>query len=320
MDNGFYMPFAASAAQRYVLFQSLYDASQSQDHNWDQVVALLSRGAQTAQRAHLDSLAQQFADGQQVVMDELREGGLFREWELQFMRLGLAVGNLARVYLRLAEHYRFQVECHQRLLRRLVGVAVAAVLLASAVPLCLSAVGVMPPALVLSAVVYGTVPLLVLASLVAAALLHRGLRAALHRVLYRLPGVGTALAQYQHYHYINHLAECVGADFQLHQALTQSARRMPDTPVKSRYYSVANSVEKGNPLSAALLAAGVLEGVNFAALPSGLAPGEVPAQLGLAMHRRCQRNLRFWARAVPDALMLACTAYVLSINAWFLWR
>ena len=106
-----------SPAQRFVLFQSLYQASQSGDNNWDQLVALLSKGQRAAQRAQLDSVAAQFADGQRVVMDELREGGVFLEWELQFLKLGLAVGDLAKMYLRLAEHYRLQAEFQQNFSR-----------------------------------------------------------------------------------------------------------------------------------------------------------------------------------------------------------
>jgi type II secretory pathway component PulF len=104
-----------SPAQRFVLFQSLYQVSQSGENNWDQVVALLSKGQQAAQRAQLDSVAAQFADGQRFMLDGLREGGVFLDWELQFLQLGLAVGNLAKMYLRLAEHYRLQAEFQQSL-------------------------------------------------------------------------------------------------------------------------------------------------------------------------------------------------------------
>jgi len=314
------MPFAARAAQRYVLFQSLYDVSQSKDHNWDQVVALLSRGEQTAQRAKLDSLAQQFADGQQVVLDELREGGLFKEWELQFMRLGLAVGNLGRVYLRLAEHYRLQVECSRRLQRGLLASTAAGVSVALLLPLLLAGAGSPDVDTRLLAVVYGVAPLLVFALLLVPAIKRDGSRHWWRDTLYALPGVGAALRQYQNYHYINHLADCVAAGFSLKQALTQAARRMPDSPVKVRYFTVSKAVEGGKPLSAALMAEGVLEGVRFEAMPSGVSASEVPAQLGLAMHDNCESNLKFWTRAVPGALLLGYVAYLVLINAWFLWR
>jgi type II secretory pathway component PulF len=104
-----------SPAQRFGLFQSLYQASESGENNWDQVVALLSKGQQAAQRAQLNSVAAQFADGQRVMLEELRGGGVFLDWELQFLQLGLAVGNLAKMYLRLAEHYRLQAEFQQSL-------------------------------------------------------------------------------------------------------------------------------------------------------------------------------------------------------------
>lgn len=314
------MPFAARAAQRYVLFQSLYDVSQSEDHNWDQVVALLSRGEQTAQRAKLDSLAQQFADGQQVVLDELREGGLFREWELQFMRLGLAVGNLGRVYLRLAEHYRLQVECSRRLRRGLWLSAIVGMALAALLPVVSRGASGAAGEFWLAAVGFGLAPLLAVAVLLPLIRQRPNLRRWFSSRLFGLPGVGAAMRQYQNYHYINHLADCVAAGFSLKQALTQAARRMPDSPVKGRYFNVSKAVEGGKPLSAALMNEGVLEGARFEAMPSGVSASEVPAQLGLAMHDNCESNLRFWTRAVPGAFLLGYVAYIVLINAWFLWR
>ena len=62
---------ADSSAQRFVLFQSLYDASQAEGSNWEQLIGLLSKGELAAQRAQLDALANQFADGQQLLFDEL---------------------------------------------------------------------------------------------------------------------------------------------------------------------------------------------------------------------------------------------------------
>ncbi|MFT5889030.1 MAG: hypothetical protein ACI9BO_001855, partial [Zhongshania sp.] len=162
-------------AQRFVLFQSLYQASQSGDNNWDQVVALLNKGVQVAQRAQLDDLAEQFVSGQRIVLDELREGGMFLEWELQFMQLGLAVGNLAQIYLRLAEHYRLLSEFRQKLMRNL-WLPLTIVLLAA----------VLAPLLAFS---FGNFSFLSVLMLVVLGLLPLGLGAGLYCLASMIPGV-----------------------------------------------------------------------------------------------------------------------------------
>ncbi|WP_372864479.1 hypothetical protein [Spongiibacter sp.] len=309
------MVAASSAAQRFVLFQSLHDVSQSGDNNWEQIVALLSKGEQAAQRAQLDAVAAQFASGQQIVLEELRGGGVFLDWELRFMQLGLAVGNLGNVYLRLAEHYRLLNEFQQRL-RRAARLPLMLVLgFALLVPLLLLLTGQLGAASALLAAVLGLLPLAVLA-LCWRLLSGRRVRPWLQRQLYRLPGIGEALARYQSYHYINHLAECIAAGFQLPQALKQSARRMPDSPVKGRYEALAREVAGGQKLSSALLESGILRGIEMPAVGAGDAR-QVPAQLSLAIHRACEEQLQFWSASLPYVL-LGLIPYLVIVNVWFL--
>ena len=310
---------ANSSAQRFVLFQSLYDASHAEGNNWEQLVGLLSKGELAAQRAQLDTLAEQFADGQQLLFDELRAGGLFRDWELRFMRLGLAVGQLGNSYLRLAEHYRLLTEFQQRL-RRAARLPVSLVVgFALLVPLLLAVTAVMPWAAAGQLAVLGMLPLLLIALLVALGRRWTGGRDWLLNQLYRLPGVGVALQRYQHYHYVNHLGECLAAGFSLSQALKQSARRMPESPVKSRYDAIARNVAGGESFSSALLHRGLLAGVELPSAARGLEPRQVPASLSLALHRACEDQLQFWASTLPYAL-LGLIPYLVVLNAWFLSR
>ena len=308
-----------SSAQRFVLFQSLYDASQTEGSNWEQLIGLLSKGELAAQRAQLDALANQFADGQQLLFDELRDGGLFREWELRFMRLGLAVGKLSNIYLRLAEHYRLHTEFQQRLRRaaRLpLGLVTGFALL---VPLILFIAGFMPGIAALMSAALGILPLLLGGAVLM--LCHRwaaGRQKGL-RTLYALPGIGMAMERYQHYHYINHLGECLAAGFSLPQALKQSARRMPESPIKPRYDALFRAVEGGESFSSALIKSGILDGVELPTSARGLEPRQVPASLSLALHRACEDQLQFWASVLPYVL-LGLIPYLVLLNAWFLSR
>lgn len=311
------MGSASSSAQRFMLFQSLHTASQSRDNNWDQLIALLSKGEQAAHRAQLDALAQKFASGQQVVLDELRSGGLFLDWELRFMQLGLAVGNLANVYRRLAEHYRLLTEFQQRFRRasRLPLLLVGGFILL--VPLLLLVSRQLQPSEALVAIVFGLAPLGLLCA-IAAGLWHRRESPCVQRFCYRLPGVGRALAGYQSYHYVNHLGECIAAGMPLAQALKQAARRMPDSPVRARYERIASEVGAGEKFSVALMRSGVLAGVALPAAGAGDAR-QVPAQLSLAIHQSCEEQLNFWASSLPF-LLLGLIPYIVVLNAWFLLR
>lgn len=310
---------ATTPEQRFVLFQSLYEASQSDDNNWQQLVALLSKGAQAAQRAQLEDVAEQFSSGQQIVLDELRDGGVFREWELGFLQLGLAVGNLANVYQRLAEHYRMFAEFRRRLRDNAVFPFALLLLFALGTPLALWALGEISVLQAMAAAGLGLLPLGVAAAV--ACILPRapGLARRISRSLYRLPGIGAALAQYQSYHFVNNLAACLGAGFQLPQALKQSARRMPDTPVKGQFSGLARQVEQGQRFSQALLDSGILKGVELPMMAAGADARQVPGQLSLAIHRACEQQLQFWAASLPY-LLLGLLPYVLVVNAWFLLR
>ena len=313
------MASRSTSAQRFVLFQALYQASQSGENNWDQVVALLSKGQRAAQRAQLDELAEQFASGQRIVLDELREGGMFTAWELQFMQLGLAVGNLAKMYLRLAEHYRLQAEFRRNLRRHLWGPVLLLLVCALGLPLMALSRGLIPISHALALGVAGLLPLGIVYGVWQIAHYSASLRSNCLALAYRLPALGAALAQYQSYHYINHLADCISADFSLPQALKQAARRLPEAPVNSRYFKLASEVEAGERFSNALLSSGILDGIAMPPASEMKDAKQVPALLGLAIHRACEEQLVFWAGWLPW-LLLGVLPYISVLNAWFLGR
>lgn len=143
------------------------------------------------------------------------------------------------------------------------------------------------------------------------------LREAATQLGYRLPGLGRALTQYQSYHYMNHLADCIGAGFTLAQSLKQSARRLPQASINIRYHRLAAEVEAGELFSTALLRSGILAGVALPPVSKIGDATQVPAQLGLAIHRVCEDQLTFWAGYLPW-LLLGLLPYIAVLNAWFL--
>ncbi|CAA0079383.1 Uncharacterised protein [Zhongshania aliphaticivorans] len=308
-----------SPAQRFVLFQSLYQASQSGENNWDHVVALLSKGEQAAKRAQLDSVAAQFADGQRVVLDELREGGVFLDWELRFLQLGLATGNLAKMYLRLAEHYRLQAAFQQRFrvhIRWPLSIVLLCIVL---LPIWGLSAGAFIASDALTILVLSLFPLILVYGIRLLSSRNLFVRRGIQQAAYRLPGIGRALAQYQSYHFMNHLADCIAGGFTLSQALKQSARRLPEAPINNRYYKMAADVEGGELLSTALLRSGILVGVKLPPVSNMGDAKQVPSQLGLAIHRVCEEQSDFWSAYLPW-LLLGLLPYLVLLNAWFLGR
>ncbi len=305
-----------SASHREVLFKTLSE-QQNGDSDWDQVFALMRRGQQVAERADLEELADRFASGQELVIDELKKGGQFFEWELQFMQLGMATGGLSFVYDRIAAHYRlldaFLRELRQNLWLPLITVLVLVVgIPALGVGLgqftVYEALGNFLLALVPGVILICAVPL----SLTA----YRSgwVSPKIRALVFRLPGVGAMLSRYQTFHFLSHLNLCLAAGFTLPQALKQSSRRMPATPMQKHYAAVHRSVQAGEKLSIALQQSKILEGLSLPAVEPGATAQDAQIALTRAVYEDCVAQAAFWSRAMPW-LLLALLPYVALVNA-----
>lgn len=306
-----------STLHRRTLFQVLYANEQHNDGGWDQVFTLMRRGEQAAEKADIDRLADKFAAGRALVIDELKEGGQFLDWELQFMQLGMAVGDLSGMYRRIAAHYQFVQNFLEKLRRHLWAPLIILLALAWGLPALAWSAGEVTLYEALGNALIALIPVVMMIVLVP-------LLFTAHRVgwlsprwrafFYRLPGAGKLLARYQTYQYLGHLAMCIGAGFTLEQALKQSARRMPETPMKPRFAGVQRAVENGARLSEALARSGILRGVWVPPPRAGLTPRTAQLQLTEAVYLNCLEQAQFWARCLPW-LLLGLVPLVLTVNA-----
>lgn len=308
-----------STQHRAKLFSALSE-QQSGDSDWDQVFALMRHGQQVAERADLGDLAEQFAAGQELVIDELKKGGQFYDWELQFMQLGMATGALSAVYDRIAAHYRLLGAFLDELRKNLL----LPVLIMLSVVVGLPIMGVLQGTMGLyqaaGNVVLALIPGVLLVCAVPLTLVsYRSgwLPQPLRRAVFHLPGVGNLLARYQTFHFLSHLNLCVAAGFSVTQALKQSARRMPPTPMKSRFLSLYKAVSQGSKLSAALQQSRLIRGVTVPSLEAGATAQDAQLALTRAVYEDCVAQAAFWTRAMPW-LLLALLPYVALINAWSL--
>lgn len=310
-----------STAHRKTLFEALHANAREGKDDWDQVFTLMRRGQQAAERADLKLLTEQFSSGRQLVVEELREGGQFFEWELQFMQLGMAVGDLSAMYERIAQHYQLLSNGLQNLRKHLWIPLSVLMLIAWCLPLSAYATGQVGLYAALRNGLVITIPVLLLVVLVPLFITAYRLgwiKTAGRRWFYRLPGLGKLMANYQTYHYLRHLAMCIDAGFTLQQALKQSARRMPDTPLRSKFNGVFRAVDQGERLSSALEQSGILQGIPVTAPRPGMTAQQAQLQLTDSVYLNCLQQVDFWSRFLPW-MLLGLAPVVVLVNAWPAW-
>lgn len=301
------------------LFSALSE-QQTGDSDWDQVFALMRHGQQVAERAELSDLAEQFAAGQELVIDELKKGGQFYDWELQFMQLGMATGALSAVYDRISAHYRLLGAFLDELRRNVWMPALIMLCFAIGIPAFAWLLGDLGLYQAVGNVVLALIPGVLLACVVPLTLVsYRAgwMPQTLRRAAFHLPGIGNLLARYQTFHFLSHLNLCVAAGFSVTQALKQSARRMPATPMKSRFLGLYKAVSQGGKLSTALQNSHLIVGVSVPPLEAGATVQDAQIALTRAVYEDCVEQAAFWTRTLPW-LLLALLPYVALINVWSL--
>lgn len=250
---------------RAVLFSQLATADANQQE-LDRLFQLLDDGRRAASRAQLTELAERFAGGQSALIEALRETGHFLEWELEFVRLGLAAGDATAAYRYLSAHYARIGAClHQIQLR-------------TRLPLiALGVVGVGLPLLGwleggVSAgvsIALAVVPLLVV--IASTALIYGRVQRGrlLDSAHSHAPGLGRVLARQQSLHFFTGLEICLHKGLSLAQALPLVVAALPASPQRAVFERVHQQVAEGGRLSEALRQSGALEGVVIRGVPAG---------------------------------------------------
>ena len=294
-----------TAAYRARLFASLQQLDEKQA-GWDKVYQLLNEGQRAAEQAQINELAERFADGQQAVLESLKQTGQFLRWELELISLGLAVGNVSEIYRRLHEHYLLQLR-FQRELRSHLKWPVLTMLVASAMVFSgawfynyLS----LTEALLRLLAVYGCFFLLAKVLRAIPGFYNAGnLPVLLVTTVERFPGVSILAKCSQTYHYLQNLNVCLEGGMNLAQSLKQSARRIPDPRWQQTFMDVYRSVEAGQKLSVALAGSGVLTGVAIGPMDlAGAGPADAQSHLIKSVRLAYAEQLSYWARWLPQLL------------------
>ncbi len=305
---------AYSNGHRQTLFQTLHHKEQEGGSDWDQVFTLMRRGEKAAANADLEELAGKFASGRALVIDELKKGGQFLDWELQFMQLGMAVGDLSGIYRRIAEHYALLNSLFAELRRQLWLPLTLLLALVWGLPALAYSAGKISLYMALGNALITLIPVLLVAVLAPLLLTAYRVGWLSSSTAYRLPRIGALLARYQTYHYLSHLSMCIAAGFTLGQSLKQAARRMPESPAKARFAAVSRAVEGGARLGQALEDSGILRGVAVPPPAPGATAQDAQLQLTAAVYQSCLEEMGFWVRSLPW-LLLGLVPFVIVVNA-----
>lgn len=305
--------YQQAAGQRALLFSRLH-ASLRDQGKWDEVFRLMGQGRMAAERAQMAALADQFEAGQEALLQVLRDSDQFLPWELELIQLGLACGNVADPYRRLAEHYHQLDQAVQNARRyRLLPTAIY-LFTGWALPAALVLDGHATP---LAGLLLACLPLLLLG---AAMWAGRGIWRAWQRdrvprrllaVLYRIPPLSELLRLYQIRLYLDNLSLCIESGQPLERALKLAARRLPYSPWRRRFSQIHQQVEAGGRLSVALLNSGILQGVMLPTPGPGTDAAAAQRQLTDVVRATYAERLAYWARWQPASVLLLVPLVVL---------
>lgn len=303
---------------RAVLFNQLQsgDAAQPQ---LDRAYKLLDDGRRAAQQAQMMELADQFAGGQTALLDALRSTGHFLDWELATLQLGLSAGEARASYHYLVQHYArlatFETQLRRHMWLPLIVLLVTALGLPALGYAERSLDAVAAVGLALGAL--GAVALLAGLGYLALLRWRAGrLGQTALALLYRLPMVGTLLAQQQSLHYFAGLERSLAAGVPLAQSLRLAGDALPRSPCRMTLRAVEQEVAGGGRLSEALRRSGALAGVQ---IRSSIAPGTggniaalAPRVLAESTRLAVEEGLAQCARWLPQLLLIGVALVLLA--------
>lgn len=305
---------------RAQLFNALLEQHHQQG-DWDKVFQLLNQGRRVAESAQMRAVAEKLEEGQDLVLQGLRDSGRFLPWELSILEVGLATGNIAESYRRLRDHYLLQQRFSTEVIQQCKWpFAIVAMVLAGMYG-WLALDQLLHPVLAMGVFVGSLAAIALLLSLVAGAVVRTMAGAAspfTQRCLALLPMVARVMRAAQLHHFFRNLVQSVDAQLSLSQALKIAAKKTPDRRYQQEFLGVYEAVERGGKLSSALAGSHLLQGVALAPMSTaGAGASEAMQHITESVYADYVRRLWLLARSVPQllfvALLLIATAQMLAL-------
>lgn len=320
-DNDIFMQAHERSPQlRAQLFNALLEQHHQQG-DWDKVFQLLNQGRRVAESAQMQAVAEKLEEGQDLVLQGLRDSGRFLPWELSILEIGLATGNIAESYRRLRDHYLLQQRFGTEVRQQCTGPFVIVALVLAGMYAWLALDRLLDPLLALGIFVGSLAATALLLSLVAGAVVRTMAGAArplTERCLGLLPMVGRVIRAAQLHHFFRNLVQSVEAQLSLPQALKIAANKTPDRHFRQEFLGVYEAVAQGGKLSSALAGSRLLQGVALAPMSTaGAGANEAMQHITESVYADYVRRLWLLARSVPQllfvALLLIATAQMLVL-------
>ena len=304
-----------SSAYRAELFASL----QSGDANLDalgRLYQVMGDGERVAERAEMDDMAQQFADGQHALLSTLQGARRFLPWELEMIRVGLATGQIQSVFQKLTAHYEHLHQCWLDIQKRLV--SAMAIVFVTLVLLAIAAVGLERISSHIALVSVVIVLLVICCFSLAGFLLYRGWQAGktsplLDRILVHIPLLGEILRLQQTWLFLSHLELALASGLGFPQGLRLAERRLLASPFKAGFARLARAVSDGKSFSRALIEQGYLQNVQLGILPQGADSLTALSLLANGVAIRYRDTIQVFVACLPLAMGLVLPVYGLFL-------
>jgi type II secretory pathway component PulF len=273
-------------------------------------------GERVAERADMDEMAQQFAEGQDALLSTLQGGQRFLPWELEMIRVGLATGQVQTVFQKLTAHYDHQYQCWLGIKKRLVSAAIIVTI--TLLLLAVAAVGLERISVVFAAMSVAVVVAILGVLSAGFFYLWRAWQLArlsqwIDRCVMRLPVLGEILRLRQTWLFLSHLELALAAGLGFPQSLRLAERRLLSSPFKEGFARLARLVADGKSFSRALLEQGYLQNVSLAALPKGADSLGALSLLSTGVVTRYRLLLDVFAECLPLALGICLPLYGLFL-------
>lgn len=289
----------------------LFDALLQQHHqqgDWDKVFQLLSQGRQVAEAAQLQGVAEKLEQGQDIVMQGLRNSGRFLEWELTILEVGLATASIAESYRRLRDHYVLQQQFSREIRNQckapmamvvvLLGVMYGWLVFQQAMTWP-TAAGVFAVSVAVLFLVVAGVARVVEQTMAGAA------SPGITRLLGHMPWLGGVIRAGQLHHFFKNLTQAVAANLPLGQSLQLAAQKTPIGRYQREFLSVYDAVQQGGKLSTALATSRILTGVALAPIRTANAGAdEAMSHITESVYTDYVERLFLLARSFPQLVFL----------------
>lgn len=298
---------ALAPRYRAQLFSQLLTQTPDRE-GWDKVFQLLHQGQQAARAAQLPEIAEQIAEGRNVVIKGLGDTGKFLDWELSMLAVGLTTANIGNSFQQLRDHYQLQENFATELKSQLRG---PVLIVMSALAVMYGWLSIGQHLSVYSAVSSWLLAIIILVAIVTVMFrLARSVSAGteplfLQRWLRPTPVIGSVIRSAQLVHFFNNLNQSVAAKLPLAQSLTISAGTIPDRYYRRKCMQVQQSIVGGLKLSAALSASGLLKGVIIGPISiRNAGAGDAMAHLAAAVYRHHLDQLQALIKGMPQLVFV----------------